>query len=149
MYRSFESIKNWQIYDFLKIFVILGGNTPPTKSSWGDTSATLPNRNGRYQGTTCTSWLNFYTPCKSQPISLPYYVAWRKLSQRFWNFCILVILHVCTLSVVVYILFCRVAINEYEETSVRGQLNVFSVKSFLSLLSLPVFPLYLKNCFEQ
>ena len=50
---------------FLKIFVIPGGNTPPTKSSWGDTSATLPNRNRRYQGTTCTSWLNFYTPCKS------------------------------------------------------------------------------------
>ena len=73
MHRSFESMKNWQRCQFLKIFVIPGGNTPPTISSWGDTSATLPNRNGRYQGTTCTSWLNFYTPCKSQPISLPYY----------------------------------------------------------------------------
>ena len=75
MHISFESIKNWQRCQFLKIFVIPGGNTPPTKSSWVDTSATLPNRNGRYQGTTCTSWLNFYTPCKSQPISLPYYIA--------------------------------------------------------------------------
>ena len=37
---------------FLKIFVIPGGNTPPIKSSQGDTSATLPNRNGRRQGTT-------------------------------------------------------------------------------------------------
>ena len=66
MYSTFESIKNWQRYKCLKIFVIPGGNTPPTKFSRGDTSATLPNRNGRYQGTTCTSWLNFYTPCKSQ-----------------------------------------------------------------------------------
>ena len=73
MYRSLESIKNWQIYDFLKIFVIPGWNTPPHKIQLGDTSATLPNRNGRYQGTTCTYWINFYTPCKSQPISLPYY----------------------------------------------------------------------------
>ena len=72
MYRSFECINNWQICDFLKISVIPGGNKPPTKSSWGDTSAILPNRNGRYR-TTCTFWLNFYTPCKSQPISLPYY----------------------------------------------------------------------------
>ena len=76
MYRTFESIKNWQRYKCLKIFVIPGGNTPPTKFSRGDASATLPNRNGRYQGTTCTSWLNFYTPCKSQPISLPYYWAY-------------------------------------------------------------------------
>ena len=66
MYRTFESIKNWQRYKCLNIFVIPGGNTPPTKFSRGDTSATLPNRNGRYQGTICTSWLNFYTPCKSQ-----------------------------------------------------------------------------------
>ena len=73
MYRTFESIKNWQRYKCLKIFVIPGGNTPPTKFSRGDTSATLPNLNGRYQGTTCTYWLNFYTPCKSQPISFPYY----------------------------------------------------------------------------
>ena len=27
-------------YDFLKIFVIPGGHTPPTKSSWGDSYAT-------------------------------------------------------------------------------------------------------------
>ena len=65
MYRTFESIKNWQRYKCLNIFEIPGGNTPPTKFSRGDTSATLPNLNGRYQGTTCTSWLNFYTPCKS------------------------------------------------------------------------------------
>ena len=81
MYRTFESIKNWQRYKCLKIFEIPGGNTPPTKFSRGDTSATLPNRNGRYQGTTCTSWLNFYTPCKSQlqnawAVSLPYYSRW-------------------------------------------------------------------------
>ena len=73
MYRTFESIKNWQRYKCLKIFVIPGGNTPPTKFSRGDTSATLPNLNGRYQGATCTSWINFYMRCKSQPISLPYY----------------------------------------------------------------------------
>ena len=29
MYRSFESIKNLQRFDFLKIFVIPGGNAPP------------------------------------------------------------------------------------------------------------------------
>ena len=28
-------LKNWQRYDVLKIFVIPGGNTPPTKYSWG------------------------------------------------------------------------------------------------------------------
>ena len=39
---------------------------PPKKIQRGDCSATLPNRSGRYQGTTPTTWLNFYTPCKSQ-----------------------------------------------------------------------------------
>ena len=29
LYRSFESIKNLQRFDFLKIFVIPGGNAPP------------------------------------------------------------------------------------------------------------------------
>ena len=29
MYRSFESIKNLQRFDFFKIFVIPGGNAPP------------------------------------------------------------------------------------------------------------------------
>ena len=29
VYRSFESIKNLQKFDFLKIFVIPGGNAPP------------------------------------------------------------------------------------------------------------------------
>ncbi len=29
VYRSFESIKNLQRFDFLKIFVIPGGNAPP------------------------------------------------------------------------------------------------------------------------
>ena len=33
----------------------------------------LSNRIGRYQGSSSTTGLNFYTPCKSQPISLPYY----------------------------------------------------------------------------
>ena len=64
---------------FLKIFVIPGGNAPPHKFQRGDTSAPLPNRSGRYQGTTPTTWLNFNTPCKSQlknawpfsPTSLP------------------------------------------------------------------------------
>ena len=36
------------------------------KTQMGDTSATLPNRCGTYQGTTSTTWLNFYAPCKSQ-----------------------------------------------------------------------------------
>ena len=61
---------------FFKIFVIPGGNAPPLKTKKiqrGDISATLPNRSGRYQETSPTTWLNFYTPCKSQPISLPYY----------------------------------------------------------------------------
>ena len=39
---------------------------PPHKFQRGDTSAPLPNRSGRYQGTTPTTWLNFNTPCKSQ-----------------------------------------------------------------------------------
>ena len=39
---------------------------PPKKIQRGDCSATLPNRSGRYQGTTPTTWLNVYTPCKSQ-----------------------------------------------------------------------------------
>ena len=30
------------------------------------TTAILPNRSGRYQGTTSTTWLNFYTLCNSQ-----------------------------------------------------------------------------------
>ena len=75
MYRSFESIKNCQRCDFLKIFVIPGGNATPHKFQRGDTSAPLPNRSGRYQGTTPTTWLNFNTPCKSQPTILPYYRA--------------------------------------------------------------------------
>ena len=50
----------------LKIFVIPGGNATPHKFQRGDTSAPLPNRSGRYQGTTPTTWLNFNTPCKSQ-----------------------------------------------------------------------------------
>ena len=59
---------------FLKLFVIPGGNALPKKIQQGDFSATLPNRSGRCQGTSPTTWLNFYTPCKSQPTSLPYYV---------------------------------------------------------------------------
>ena len=39
MYRSFESIKNCQRCDFLKIFVIPGGNATPHKFQRGDTSA--------------------------------------------------------------------------------------------------------------
>ena len=35
MYRSFESIKNLQRFDFLKICVIPGGNAPPKKSNEG------------------------------------------------------------------------------------------------------------------
>ena len=66
IYRTFESIKNCQRCDFLKIFVIPGGNATPHKFQRGDTSAPLPNRSGRYQGTTPTTWLNFNTPCKSQ-----------------------------------------------------------------------------------
>ena len=66
IYRPFESIKNCQRCDFLKIFVIPGGNATPHKFQRGDTSAPLPNRSGRYQGTTPTTWLNFNTPCKSQ-----------------------------------------------------------------------------------
>ena len=74
MYRYFEYIKNCQRCDFLKIFVIPGGNATPHKFQRGDTSAPLPNRSGRYQGTTPTIWLNFNTPCKSQPTILPYYM---------------------------------------------------------------------------
>ena len=33
VYRSFESIKNLQRFDFVKIFVIPGGNAPPKKSN--------------------------------------------------------------------------------------------------------------------
>ena len=62
----FESITNLQRFDFLKIFVSPGGMRPPKKIRRGDCSATLPNRSGRYQGTTPTTWLNFYTPCKWQ-----------------------------------------------------------------------------------
>ena len=58
---------------FLMLFVIPGGNALPKKIQQGDFSATLPNRSGRCQGTSPTTWLNFYTPCKSQPTSLPYY----------------------------------------------------------------------------
>ena len=77
MYRTFESIKNCQRCDFfLKIFVIPGGNATHHKFQRGDTSAPLPNRSGRYQGTTPTTWLNFNTPCKSQPTILPYYCQW-------------------------------------------------------------------------
>ena len=35
MYRSFESIKNLQRFDFLKLFVIPGGNALPKKSNGG------------------------------------------------------------------------------------------------------------------
>ncbi len=66
MYRSFESINNLQRFDFVKIFAIPGGNAPPKKSNMVFFSATLPNRSGMYQGTSPTTWLNFYTPCKSQ-----------------------------------------------------------------------------------
>ena len=77
IYRTFESIKNCQRCDFLKIFVIPRGNATPHKFQRGDTSAPLPDRSGRYQGTTPTTWLNFNTPCKSQlkkcMAILPYY----------------------------------------------------------------------------
>ena len=69
---------------FLKLFVIPGGNALPKKIQQGDFSATLPNRSGRCQGTSPTTWLNFYTPCKSQPTSLPYYVP--SLPCRFLSF---------------------------------------------------------------
>ena len=39
IYRTFESIKNCQRCDFLKIFVIPGGNATPHKFQRGDTSA--------------------------------------------------------------------------------------------------------------
>ena len=39
---------------------------PPPTNSNGDTSVPLPNRSRRYQEATPTTWLNFYTPCKSQ-----------------------------------------------------------------------------------
>ena len=42
------------------------GECAPHKFQQGDISAPLPNRSGRYQGTTPTTWLNFNTPCKSQ-----------------------------------------------------------------------------------
>ena len=42
------------------------GECSPHKFQRGDTSAPLPNRSGRYQGTTPTTWLNCNTPCKSQ-----------------------------------------------------------------------------------
>ena len=64
---------------FLKLFVIPGGNALPKKIQQGDFSATLPNRSGMCQGTSPTTWLNFYTPCKSQPTSLPYYSILRAL----------------------------------------------------------------------
>ena len=59
---------------FLNIFVIPGGNAPPPPQiPTGGYFCPLPNRSGRFQGTTPTTWLNFYTPCKSQPTRLPYY----------------------------------------------------------------------------
>ena len=82
MYRTFESIKNCQRCDLLKIFVIPGGNATPHKFQRGGTSAPLPNRSGRYQGTTPTTWLNFNTPCKSQPTILPYYYVVRGSSRH-------------------------------------------------------------------
>ena len=98
MYRSFESIKNLQRFDFLKIFVILGGNAPPSKNPTRDCSATLPNRSGRYQGTTPTTWLNFYTPCKSQlqnawPVSPTRSTGFESLcgnlfASELWQFCL-------------------------------------------------------------
>ena len=47
----------------------------PPKNPTGGFLCHLPNRSGRYQGTSPTTWLNFYSPCKSQPISLPHYGA--------------------------------------------------------------------------
>ena len=35
VYRSFESIKDLHRFNFLKIFVIPGGNAPPKKSNGG------------------------------------------------------------------------------------------------------------------
>ena len=66
MDRSFESSKNLQRFDFLKDMCNSRGECAPLNKPRGDCSATLPNRCGRYQGTTPTTWLNFYTPCKSQ-----------------------------------------------------------------------------------
>ena len=77
------------------------GNTPPPPPhniQLGDASATLPNRNGRYQGTTCTTWLYLYTPCISQPISLPYHdgsMFTHRLISLFLILSILVFLAIC------------------------------------------------------
>ena len=43
-----------------------GECAPPPTNSKGGYFCPLPNRSGRYQGTTPTTWLNFYTPCKLQ-----------------------------------------------------------------------------------
>ena len=66
IYRSFESIKNLQRCDFFKRYLKFQGGMPPPTNSNGGYFCPLPNRSGRYQGTTPTTWLNFYTPCKSQ-----------------------------------------------------------------------------------
>ena len=43
------------------------GNAPPTNSNVGIVlPPPLRNRSGRHHGTTPTTWLNFYTLCKSQ-----------------------------------------------------------------------------------
>ena len=43
-----------------------GDCAPPPTNSNGVYFCPLPNRSGRYQGTTPTTWQNFYTLCKSQ-----------------------------------------------------------------------------------
>ena len=47
---------------------------PPPQIPTGGYFCPLPNRSGRFQGTTPTTWLNFNTPRKSQPTILPYYI---------------------------------------------------------------------------
>ena len=39
---------------------------PPPQNPAGGYFCHNPSRSGRYQRTTTTTWLNFYTPCKSQ-----------------------------------------------------------------------------------
>ena len=69
IHRSIDLSNPLRIYRdsiFFKDICNSRGNAPLLKIQWGDCSATLPYRSGRYQGTTLTTWLNFYTPCKSQ-----------------------------------------------------------------------------------
>ena len=58
---------------FVKYICHSRGNAPPQPHKFqrgGGYFCPLPNRSGRFQGTTPTTWLNFYTPCKSQPTSI-------------------------------------------------------------------------------